>query len=434
MNFDKITSAQITGLLLGIAEALGDKDDKGKLTKPITDSKMVDEVLTPHQQQIRAAKEIWCVDDISFMHYLLKYSQLTSRIIFTCGVEHEKMIRAVLRRSSDFDRGRQDDGMPIGVKLLCYNDVSELTILKAENMQFDIIAGNPPYKRGMHLDFLRLSLEVLKDEGELIFVHPAEWLVQKRNTRNNKSTYAPLRLELSKFHTEIKLISNPWPDVGLYVPLSITHVSPGNGCGFTDARAFGYGGMTIMPKARVELKSLDEVTQWGDPKHVTSLLKKVWKHPDRWHDKARTGSGKWYVNLSGITGNGKTTHTYYDGKSRTVYNMYSLVNSTSLEITETPQHARAQAGKEKGNEKVWVPFASKEEAQNALDFVTKTRFVKALIALSKIDQHIWSGRLLDSLPWLDWNLVWTDEELAKFFNLTAEEQQTITNIVDAITL
>ena len=300
-------------------------------------------------------------------------------------------------------------------------------------MDFNIVVGNPPYKAGMHLKFLEACLRQLKDGGEFIFVHPAEWLVQKRESAKNIKIYKPLRDALSAYHSDITLIDNPWKGRGveLYVPLTITHISAGAGVDFTDDRTASYGGVPIIQKPKVKLNSLHEVTQWGSSTDVASFLQKIRNHTERWNVFERVKRGNWYINLSSITGNGKTTHTYYDGKVRSVFNMYSLVNSTSLEVSDAPQNARPQGGKTEGNEKIWFSFPTKEEAQHALDFITRTKFFRVYLALIKIDQHA-ADVLLGDIPWLDWAIEWTDEMLAEKFNFSIEEWDMMDEVMNHI--
>lgn len=302
------------------------------------------------------------------------------------------------------------------------------------NMDFDFVIGNPPYKAGMHLEFLEVGLRHLKADGRFVFVHPAEWLVQKRNTPKSRK-YKVLRDELmARGRTEITFIDNPWPtDAMLFVPLSITSIKPGSGCSFEDTRTSGYRGMARKPLPLIELESLDDVTQFGNPKHVNTLLEKIWSHADNWGDKGGVLNGPHFVNLARLAGDGFTDLEYLDGVRRKMFNMYSLVNSIGCTITDEPGVAAARGGKEIGNERVWVSFKTRDEAQNALDFLTKTKFFRAFIALIKIDQNA-ANNLLRFVPWLDWTKQWDDEALNSFFNFSTEEVATINEIVELITV
>lgn len=303
------------------------------------------------------------------------------------------------------------------------------------DMNFDLIIGNPPYKAGMHLQFLQLGLKHLKADGQLVFVHPAEWLVQKRDTRDARK-FKILRDQLTdRGRTEITFINNQWPGiVGLFVPLTITNILPGEGSSFEDVRTRQtYGeGEEHQPRLKIDLSSLDDVTQFGSPKAVTSILQKVWTVAERMNEHQGVRRGDHFVNLSRMTGNGMNT-TVIDGVERKFYNMYGFLNKTSDFVTDAPQIAKAQGGKEVGNEKIWLSFKTRKEAQNCLDFLTRTKFFRAFVATIKIDQHA-ADTLLRFVPWLDWTKQWDDNALNKFFKFTNEEVKTIDEIVDLITV
>ena len=47
----------------------------------------------------------------------------------------------------------------------------------------------------------------------------------------------------------------------------------------------------------------------------------------------------------------------------------------------------------------------------------------------KFHQNLERGEL-NYIPWLDWNIEWTDEMLYKRFNLTDQEIETIESVID----
>ena len=306
------------------------------------------------------------------------------------------------------------------------NSINELE-KQLMGMKFDIIVGNPPYKAGMHLKFLELCFDSLSEDGEMIFVHPAEWLVQKRDTRVSRK-YKILKEKLDKHVKSIEFIDNPWPEVGLYVPLTITYLSSKiqSSFSFYCNRTHGYGNVLQKPFSS-KCVSLDECTHWGNGKNISSILEKAKVNTNI---KTKVYNGDYYVNLSSITGNGKLTHVGYDGIERTFYNMWNFLNSTSNSVTTSPQYSRPQGKKEIGNEKHWVSFKTEQEANNFLAYITKNKLIKALTAIYKIDQHC--GGVLDVLPMLDFNIEWTDELTYKHFNFTEEEIEVIENIVEMI--
>lgn len=317
----------------------------------------------------------------------------------------------------------------LGVKTLQigYNNPIKELEKQLMGMKFDIIIGNPPYKAGMHLKFLELCFDSLSEDGEMIFVHPAEWLVQKRDTPKSRK-YKILKEKLDKHVKSIEFIDNPWPEVRLYVPLTITYLSSKmqSSFSFNCNRTHGYGNVLQKPLSN-KCTSLDECSTWGDGKIISSILKKAKANTNI---KTKVYNGDYYVNLSGISGDGKLAHIGYDGIERTFYNMWNFLNSTTNFITNSPKYSRPRGGKEIGNEKHWVSFKTEQEANNFLAYITKNKLIKALTAIYKIDQHC--GGVLDVLPMLDFNIEWTDELTYKHFNFTEEEIEAIENIVEMI--
>jgi site-specific DNA-methyltransferase (adenine-specific) len=65
------------------------------------------------------------------------------------------------------------------------------------------------------------------------------------------------------------------------------------------------------------------------------------------------------------------------------------------------------------------PFSSKEMAKNALSY-TQTRFFHLMVSIKKITQNTMKGAY-ECVPIQDFSKPWTDEELYKKYNLTADE-------------
>jgi hypothetical protein len=330
-----------------------------------------------------------------------------------------------------FRKGACNYGIPENQVLqLEYNLLVDLdaTNKLSVDMKFDIIIANPPYKAGLHLHFLNNAIDLKAETGEILFVHPAEWLVQKRETSRNKH-FPILRKKITG--ASITFIENPWEKVQLWVPLSITHIH-GNVFTFKDDRTFN------KQKER-DISKLEVISILGD----TSKFSKVF---DKLYNKSKSLSFKdrcdnihrpYYLSLFEFSG----THKDYDITRcfKDYQNIYTIGNRllyTRLSMTFPKMEVSVSNSiplTRNETERKWVSFNSLEEAQNCHSFLTKSALFLAYLSILKIDQNA-AHTLLSDIPWLDWTQEWTDEKLFEHFELTQEEIQEVYRIIEIITV
>lgn len=300
------------------------------------------------------------------------------------------------------------------------------------HMKFHTTIANPPYKAGLHLDFLKKALEI---SDNVCFVHPGEWIIAKRDSPK-KQKYDILK-ECIGDNITVEFIDDPF-NINIFAPLCITHISDNlKGTTFIDSRSPDK--FCSYEKLTVNDADLNNITRVGYFEDGDSILKKVsGKLNGSWKPHLKANNNKYYVNLMKLVGNGFTTFTYSDGVTRTISNLYSLVNSHTSEITTEPGFARPSttSSQEKkdsgiGNSRHWVSFEKKEEAENALNFITKTKFMRSYLALIRIDQHA-ADICLGYLPWLDWSKNWSDEDINIYFGFNKSEVNMIEEIVKRI--
>lgn len=310
-----------------------------------------------------------------------------------------------------------------------YNNLKELTVSR----KFDFIVGNPPYKKGLHLKFLDKAINLLNETGKLIFIHPAEWLSQLRETGRGKfykvlrEQYTPITKSIEFRNGDIEM------DVGMYVPLSITFLDKEKN---RNDKIFFKNNYKKYAQTEINYKEhfvnhLDDINPWD----LTSKIKSITSKLDlskNIKQQINNNPKNWYVSLSSITGNGSLSNEYYDGIIRKTQNMFNLINSTSNFVSDKPLVAKPQKGKETGNEKIWMSFNTKQEAENFLGFITKTKFFKFLTAIYKIDQH--GDSILAEIPMLDFTQEWTDEKINSFYKFSDDDINLINSVMNEITL
>ena len=320
----------------------------------------------------------------------------------------------------------------LGLEQFERNVYNEDSLQKEWGMKFDVVVANPPYKAGLHLKFLEWAHD---NADHAVFIHPSEWLVQKRRITkrgHKRRWYKELRDKLTPRCKSVTFIDNPWGKAaGLFVPLSITSLSSSStAVKFEDERTAIYNAK-ISPRPEQLVNHLGLCGQWGNGQTETDVLEKVYMHNESWKPKMHVERGDYYLSLSMLAGNGKTHARYLDGQERTVSNMWSLVNTNSMFVGDRPMEAKAQSGKKRGNIKPWVSFPTEHEAQNALDFLCRTKFMRAWLAIIKIDQNA-ANSLMDDIPWLDWSEPWPDERINAHFGFTDEEVAWIDRVVEEI--
>ena len=103
-----------------------------------------------------------------------------------------------------------------------YLNIIEKIINK--NMKFDYIVQNPPYDKSLHLKFLEKGCEILADNGQMVIIEPATWLINIRQNGKAK-IYDKIKEKLDKHISKVIIENyNKEFNTGLYVPFSISYI------------------------------------------------------------------------------------------------------------------------------------------------------------------------------------------------------------------
>ena len=112
-------------------------------------------------------------------------------------------------------------------------------------------------------------------------------------------------------------------------------------------------------------------------------------------------NGKFYVNLSQISGN-----VYTNVEDRMVKDDFYTVIVKGREVESEPKMQ-------------YFGFEKENEANNFLSYV-KTNFARFCLSIYKSNKNAHRGEL-EIIPWLDFTQEWTDGKLIKEFKLSMEE-------------
>lgn len=292
-----------------------------------------------------------------------------------------------------------------------------------ENMpKFDCVIQNPPYLGTLHLKFLELGYDLLSNNGKMVILHPSSWLILLREGKT-KQKYDLLKSKISKSVQIIEFFpADKWfPDISPYAPLEILVIDKTNTNNAIDF---------LWNNTIKQIKSLNDANLIGDYIIIKSIEKKIDdKQLKSIKDFINVSRGSFFVNVSGLVGNGCMKVMFFDGIERTFKNKFNLVNNTSNKVTTTPVYAKSQSkNKLIGNLKQYISFGTCGEAQNFLDFITKSKLCKYLLIAYNIDQHIES--VFHLIPWLQWNKSMNDNDIYEYFNFAKEEINLIEDIVD----
>jgi hypothetical protein len=266
--------------------------------------------------------------------------------------------------------------------------------------KFDVIIGNPPYKQGLHMKFLDKAFNLLSDEGELICVHPSSSFISLKDAN------LPYAKVVEKIKNNIKSLkffnANGVFNIGLFVPCSITHI----------IKNFSNNGKIVVDFtydniSSAKFNSLNDVNMWGNRPEIFSFLSKL-------NDQStilnfvltpeQFSNFSFFIQFSDIRGNVSS-----DIRKLVSDDFYTIV----------PRDFKIVSGELINSRHAVFGFKTLFEAENFLKYL-KSNFVRRILSLSKINQHILRGEL-KLIPWLNFNEEWTDEKLFKYFNLSKVE-------------
>jgi len=267
--------------------------------------------------------------------------------------------------------------------------------------KFDVVVGNPPYQRSLHLKFLELAYKI--SDQWILWVQPSNWLIdEKGKTRQYKKSK--------------DLINNNVKNITLFNGNRIFNVGLFNSFMISVIDKKNENGGKIIVKDKISGKvetyhNINDINKWNDIKIYPGLKNKfvyLCKKDNLDNHLRKDEGGKYYINMTDIRG-----HISYDPEKILDDDFYSMV----------PKDEKITSGPTKW---LWWNFKSKKEAENCLKFL-KTRWAMFGLSIFKTNQHIDSGKASRLVPWLDWNQEWTEEKFENLIDATPEEIEFVYN-------
>jgi hypothetical protein len=265
----------------------------------------------------------------------------------------------------------------------------------------DIVIGNPPYQRNLHLDFINSSFNICN--LFVLMVHPNSWLIDEKN---HTKIYLKTK-ELIKNNLEKCIFINANKEFGIKLssPCTITLIN----CKRKLEK--------IIVEDRISqttstYNKIDDINKWNNTKEYSSVKLKVDNYINKNNNLISIFGDKnlkFYINIARVRGNIDNTND----------SLYSSDFFTILPKDEkvSPNFTKAFC----------INIENEIYAENCIKYL-KTDIVRFCYSINKNDL---SNNKIDMLriPLVDFSTDWTDDKLVKEFGLTENEYQFIKNII-----
>jgi hypothetical protein len=272
-----------------------------------------------------------------------------------------------------------------------------------ENMpKFDVVVGNPPYKKNLHLKFLELTVNCLNENGKIVWVHPARWLQDptapfKKNSDFNKYKH----LSFIDFKIIPMINAQKIFKAAITSDLIISSLELGKTSIINEEKIYELRNIPVSLKTLIYsirknfISSIEQNCERNKRDGIRVIIPAITKTADRVSRK----------NVYGIINTQN-------------YKKEIIVDGCANGIDWTQIKRKNQFTKEIGsNIPLSIKFNTIDEAKNFIDS-TFTEVFQFFNYLTKLDVHV----QLKYLPFMeDYTQPWTNERFQKYFSISDEE-------------
>lgn len=301
--------------------------------------------------------------------------------------------------------------------------------------KFDYIIQNPPYYGSLHLGFLEKGYEMLADNGQMVIIEPATWLINIR--QNGKAKIYDKIKEKLNGHIKKVIVENYNKEFNIVntVPFSITYIDKSKeynkieftNCGYTQIVNSIYdcnniGNYNLIWSIFNKISSEDTINN-----HITNIQ---YNDNDTYYllinyDIVATLSNLYVIRpLFALSDSSYFKNTF--GKYFQSF-ICPLMQFKRNEISKTIHMKAAQGGSSKNNVKLTdIPsnciYGTYEQLEN-YKFNIINLYLPLFVSISLIcDTH--SAFVRDFIPWLA-DKKYTNTEIYKLFNFNNDEMHLI---------
>jgi hypothetical protein len=344
--------------------------------------KMIDKVVDNINQ-----KKILVLFNIEFIEVLINVLGINKdNITFIADSDLENKIAEIIYKIKD-------------VKIA--NNISQLKeTIENMTLHFDLCFSNPPYgTQGQHFH-LKILKKVINICDEIIYVHPANWLL----TQKSNQTY---------LFTEIKeKIKNRTKRFDIFDPKTTFLTKQPGLCCITHIVKNSNEKIKVNNLGKeYEVDNINNISIFNEDwtlikqfkENIENYLKNNKDIYFKWHQRVRNGKIK---------------------NKNKVFCQFSAYASPNYRIIDINRNYKINPN---SITKGWVNFWFDHDYQmdNFIKYLD-TKFVRFLYAINSSGISLYDG-CLGIIPVMDFNREWTDEDLYNYFNVPQKIRDYITN-------